>query len=107
MRTRVRAEGLFRQAIPAIGLSVERSTGDVPGDGYYYVRIGEQIRGRFRSKTAALSLYRTLLGESGYIPPPVKAVTSRNESVERYLDAVEDHWSESHRHVRRGGKGRY
>jgi len=97
----------YRQSIPQIDLSLERYTESVPSDGYYYVVLRSEIRGRFRTKNAALELYRELLQETGYTPPPAESATPRNEAVEGYLDAKESYWADSHRHTRRGGKGRY
>jgi len=79
----------------------------VPSDGYYYVLLIGEVKGRFRNRTAALELYRELLEATGYTPPPVDKTTPRNEAVEGYLDAKELYWGESHKHARRGGKGRY
>jgi hypothetical protein len=93
--------------VPAIGLSVERGTDGVPHDGWFYVVFQGEIKGRFRTKKAADTLYKELLRESGYKPDMPRASTSRNEAVERYLDDLEDYWLQSHRHTRRGGKGRY
>ena len=97
----------YKQTIPAIGLSLERYTKAVPGDGYYYVLLNGEIKGRFKNKSAALQLYRDVLQSSGYTPPPVEKAAPRNEAVEGYLDAKESYWGESHKHTRRGGKGRY
>jgi len=97
----------YKQSIPPIGLSLERHTKAVPGDGYYYVLLSGEIKGRFRNKNAALELYREVLRTTGYAPAPVENVTPRNEAVEGYLDAKESYWGESHKHTRRGGKGRY
>lgn len=99
---------LYRQSIPAIGLSLERSTEHVPRDGYFYVLLKGEIKGRFRTKSSALAMYRELLQGSGYKPPPVEAsLDPSRETVERYLDDLESYWSDSHRHKRRGGKTMY
>lgn len=96
----------YKQSIPSIGLSLERHTKSVPSDGFYYVLLGGEIKGRFRNKNAALELYREMLRATGYTPPPVEKPTLRNEAVEGYLDAKESFWGESHKHTCRGGKGR-
>ena len=106
VRTGSSTAALYRQSIPAIHLSLERATENVPNDGWFYVLLRDEIKGRFRTKSEALALYRTLLSESGYTPPPVEP-SSRNETVERYLDDLEAYWTESHRHHRRGGKTMY
>ena len=99
---------LYRQAIPAVGLSLERATDRVPKDGFFYVLLDGDIKGRFRTKSKALSLYTALLAQSGHKPQPVQiSVNAARENVERYLDEVEAYWSDSHRHTPRGGKGRY
>jgi hypothetical protein len=97
----------YKQSIPPIGLSLERHTKAVPGDGYYYVLLYGEIKGRFRNKNAALDLYREVLRTTGYTPPPVEKAAARNEAVEDYLDAKESYWGDSHKHTRRGGKGGY
>ena len=99
---------LYRQSIAAIGLSLERSTERVPKDGYFYVLLKGEIKGRFRTKGSALAMYRAILKKSGYKPPPVEAAADvSRETVERYLDDLETYWSDSHRHKRRGGKTMY
>ena len=97
----------YKQSIPPIGLSLERHTKAVPGDGYYYVLLNGEIKGRFRNKNAALELYREMLKTTDYTPPPVEKAAARNEAVEGYLDAKESYWGDSHKHTRRGGKGGY
>lgn len=98
----------YSQSIPAIGLSLERSTERVPKDGYFYVLLRGEIKGRFRTKSSALAMYRAILEESGYKPSPVAASgDASRETVERYLDDLETYWSEAHRHRRRGGKTMY
>ncbi len=86
---------------------MERATSAVPDDGWFYVIVQGEIRGRFRQKKKAEILYREILDESGYAPTPPTADSSRNETVERYLDDLENYWLDSHKHTRRGGKGRY
>lgn len=99
--------GFFRQSVPPIGLSIERQTLTVPHDGCYYVVLRGVIKGRFRQKREAETLYRAILAESGYTPPKADGSAQRNETVERYLDDLQDYWLESHKHARRGGKGRF
>jgi len=98
----------YRQAIPALELSIERCTPQVPDDGYYYVCFKGEIKGRHRSLRAALVQYRSIVAESGWRPdaPRKRKVHSAPEAVERYMDALEDYWSGAHVHRRRGGKAR-
>jgi hypothetical protein len=99
---------LYRQSIPAVGLSLERSTERVPRDAYFYVLLKGEIKGRFRTKNSALAMYRALLQQSGYKPSPVEvSLDPSRETVERYLDDLETYWWDSHRHKRRGGKTMY
>jgi hypothetical protein len=86
---------------------MERATPAVPDDGWFYVIVQGEIRGRFRQKRKAEALYRDILDKSGYTPDPPTPDSSRNETVERYLDDLEGYWLDSHKHTRRGGKGRY
>ena len=98
----------FRQSVPAIGLSLERCTEHVPADGYFYVLLSHEVKGKFRRHKQALVLYRRILDESGWQPePPRPPPKSSTETVERYLDDLEEYWNSSHRHTRRGGKGRH
>ena len=97
----------YRQRVADIELSLERATDRVPHDGNFYVVLGNEVKGKFRGRNEALKLYRELLRESGYRPPPSEPTNPRNEIVERYLDQKEAYWGESHRHARRGGKGRF
>jgi hypothetical protein len=99
----------YKQGIRAIGLSLERATASVPKDGYFYVLLNGEIKGRFRAMRLALALYKSLLEESGYTPPlpgDRKADPAR-EAVERYMDELEAYWADSHTHARRGGKTMY
>ena len=98
----------YRQSIPAIGLSLERGTADIPKDGYFYVLLNGEIKGRFRAMKQALALYKSLLEDSGYTPPGVDTKGDpAHEAVERYMDELEAYWTDSHRHARRGGKTMY
>jgi hypothetical protein len=100
------SSGFLRQSVPAIGLSLERQTARVPADGFFYVLLGEEVKGRFRIRADAERLYQALLAESGYKPKPEPS-SRKNESVENYLDELESYWTSSHRFQKRGGKGRY
>lgn len=107
MNTRSASSGLFKQSVPAIRLSLERATNRTPKNGMFYVFLGDEIKGEFRNKKQALDLYTSLLKASGYTPPGPESRVNRNETVERYLDDLESYWDSSHKHSRRGGKGRF
>ena len=104
-----RAPRTYKQSIPAIGLSLERGTPTVQKDGYFYVLVKGEIRGRFRTMREAQEAYKRLLEESGYKPPEPAAarVDPGGEAVERYMDELGLYWGESHKHMRRGGKTMY
>lgn len=99
----------YRQAVPTIGLSLERDTARVPSDGYYYVLLNGEVKGRHRSLRQAQSQYKEFLAESGWKPPDLKRtrMDPAREAVERYMDGLEDYWSSAHKHTRRGGKTMY
>ncbi len=107
MNTRSVSSGLFKQSVPAIGLSLERGTDRTPTKGMFYVFLGDEVKGEFRNKKRALDLYMSILKASGYTPAAPENQASRNEAVERYLDDLESYWDSSHKHSRRGGKGRF
>jgi hypothetical protein len=57
-----------RHVLPDLGLSIERYTDSVPGDGaWYLIRAGETI-GRFRTYKDARAAWDELVRESGYSP---------------------------------------
>lgn len=99
----------YRQAIPTTGVSLERNTGRVPGDGFYYVLVDGEVKGRYRDLRRARLQYKEMVAATGWKPAPPEKTTldpSRDE-VERYLDRLEDYWTDSHKHARRGGKTMY
>jgi hypothetical protein len=79
----------------------------VPNDGWFYVVWQGEMTGRFRLKNQALKMYSTLLNESGYKPPKPEPADKKDGAVERYMDELEGYWLDSHKHARRGGKGRF
>jgi hypothetical protein len=98
----------YRQAVPTTGLSVERNTGRVPSDGYYYVLLNGEVKGRYRSLRQAQTQYKQLLVKSGWKPDPAAAnIDPAREAVERYMDKLENYWSNAHKHTHRGGKTMY
>lgn len=99
----------YKQSIPAMGLSLERCTSEVPNDGYYYVLLLGKVKGRHRSLKKAQAQYKELLDESGWRPTPQDRAEMDvgREAVEKYMDDLETYWADSHRHSRRGGKTMY
>ena len=100
-------ERFYRQQIPQIELSIERATESVPDDNKYYVIQNGQPLGSFRSLKPAQQLFRRVLADSGYTPKPVETQKSVSEMVtERYMEAKDAYWANSHRYRSGGGKGR-
>lgn len=99
----------YKQAVPAIDLSLERGTGRVPRDGNYYVILDGQIQGRHRGLRQAQRQYKQLLADSGWKPDSQQSPKENRspEAVERYMDELEAYWSSSHKHTRRGGSAMY
>lgn len=79
----------------------------MPNDGWYYVILKDEIKGKFKGKDGALGLYRSLLSDTGYSPPSPERATGKDIVVEVFMDDLERYWSESHKFRRRGGKGKY
>jgi hypothetical protein len=100
----------YKQSTPSAGISLERATDRVPDDGYYYVLLDDDIKGRHRTLKDAQAAYGKLLDETGYAPPQREdkvQVDPGKQAVERYMDELEDYWTTSHKHSRRGGKTMY
>ena len=107
-RDQMQRSAPYRQAVPAIGLSLERSTGRVPDDGCYYVLLRGELKGRHRTLKPAKIQYKDLLAASGWEPARTTGGSAPvNEAVERYMDQLETYWGASHTHSRRGGKTMY
>jgi len=77
----------YRQALPGLGLSLERATDSVPDDGHFHLcRAGEEI-GRYRSLKAAQAAWQEVIRESGWKPQPREADPAeirRREQTERW-----------------------
>lgn len=99
----------YRQSIPDIHLSLEYCTASVPRDGHYYVVKDGRIDGRFRTLKEAQVRYRQMVADSGYTPPGKVAKVDEKAApeVEQFLDRLQDYWTDSHKHTRRGGKTMY
>jgi hypothetical protein len=94
----------YKQSQPAIGLSLEVMTPDVPPDGFFYVLLNGEIKGRFKGLRQAQQFYRELLKASGWEPPRTDRpyVDPAAEAVERYMDELQEYWGTSHQHRRPG-----
>jgi hypothetical protein len=96
--------------LPALGLSLQRYTADVPDDGYWYLLRGDEQLGRHRTEKAGRAAWQEYIAGSGWEPPqreldPAEAL-QRDISAREHARYVE-YWSSSHK-FRRGGmfKGR-
>jgi hypothetical protein len=103
----IREDSSYRHIIPQLNLSIERNTAKVPNDGRFYIVREGQIIESFRSIKKAEEKFRQLVKDSGYKPKvsPTKPRTAADEELERYLDAKELYWAESHKYRGKGGKG--
>ena len=96
----------YRQFIPDLELSVERATDGVPHDGKYHVLKSGRNLGSFRVLKQAQTLFKQVLGESGYQPPPPPEGKSQSEMLtDRYLESKDLYWADSHKFVSSGGRG--
>jgi hypothetical protein len=99
----------YRQAVPALGLSLERGTKDVPDDGRFHVVIDGTVAYSSDSKKDALSEYRLL--RDRLLPPTKTAIDVRRilekEVGEREIDQflADSTRMKRARALRKGGKG--
>ena len=96
----------YRQFIPDMELSVERGTDSVPRDGKYHVLKSGRDLGSFRVLKQAQTLFKQVLNESEYQPPPPPEGKSASEMLtDRYLESKDLYWADSHKFLSGGGKG--
>lgn len=92
----------YKQRLPALGLSIERGTPDVPDDGaFHLLRDGVELRS-YRSLAAAQKAWKTIVAESGWQPAP-KVIRSPEEMLEAERsaadrDARNEYWHSGRRH---------
>ena len=100
-------DGTYKQYIPDLGLSIEKNTENVPQYGKYYLLREGQIVRAFRTLKKAEAAFRETLAEVGYAPKPAEkqAKSAAEQNLERYLDAKDRYWAESHKYRGKGGKG--
>ncbi len=97
----------YRQYIPELQLSIERSTETVPKDGKFYVIREGHVLGRFRSLKQAQELFRQVVQETGFKPKQEERAgkSAAELDVDRYLDTKEAYWADSYKHRGGGGRG--
>jgi hypothetical protein len=77
---------MFKQTLPAIRLSVEEGTADVPEDGHCYVMLEGNVVFRSKSKSRALAEYQRLRAEK------LPATSSRQVDREIVLQKERAHF---------------
>lgn len=97
----------YRQGIRELDLAIERGTTRVPPDGRFYVILKGEVLGSHRTLKQARAQYKDILTRQDWTPEAEETDPVRNEAVEHYMDALEQYWSSSHAHRRRGGKTMY
>jgi hypothetical protein len=102
-----RSDDTYKHYIPDLGLSIEKNTENVPQDGKYYLLREGQIVRAFRTLKKAEVAFREMVAEAGYTSRPAEkqAKSAAEQDIERYLDAKDLYWAESHRYRGKGGKG--
>ena len=97
----------YKQFIPAIDLSIEKNTGNVPSDGKFHIVKGGKVIHSFRNRKLAEEKFKQLLAESGF--KPVQTHTAQinplDESMERYAMAKDIFWAEGPKYRKKGGRG--
>ena len=96
----------YRQSIPDLNLSIERATEAVPDDGKYHVLRSGELLGSYRILKRAQEVFRRVVQESGYAPKPSDSGKTASEMLtDRYMEAKDLYWSDSHKHRGGGGRG--
>ncbi|MDI6870928.1 MAG: hypothetical protein QME79_06150 [Bacillota bacterium] len=108
---------MYRQYNERAGVSIEQGTPSVPADNRYYLLRGGQTVGVFPNLKRAMAAYHKLVREilgGGAEEAPVQETPARKEkkvdpvkeSTERFLDAKDAYWANSHKYRRGGRLGR-
>jgi hypothetical protein len=102
----------FKQEVPALNLSIEQSTPNVPADGLYYVILNGEIVFRSKSRRKALDLYDARKEELFRVhgkPAPTQWDREEwlKEEQTRYdIQGMRSEWLRMHgSKSRKGGKG--
>ena len=66
----------YVQRLPALNLSIEQGTDDVPADNFFYLQRGGETLGRYRSLKQAQAAWDAELAASGWSPPPRNQLSS-------------------------------
>ncbi len=96
----------YRQSIHELDLSIERATDAAPDDGKYYVIRSGQVLGSYGTLKRAQEVFRRVVQESGYKPAPTDSGKTPSEMLtDRYMEAKDLYWANSHKHRSGGGRG--
>jgi hypothetical protein len=87
----------YVQRLPALDLSIERATAQVPSDGWFYLRKEGIVIGRFRSLRAAKEAWEAEKVASSW-QPPVRDELAPEEKLKRDMAARQrlasaEHWN--------------
>lgn len=85
----------YKQYIPALHLSIERNTQNVPTDNCYYIIRNNTVLGKYRSLKKAEELFRAIVEESGYKPSTkeIKPKDKADLTVAEFLDRGDEWWA--------------
>lgn len=105
---------VYRQYNERAGISLEQGTPAVPQDNRYHLLRAGVIVASLPSLKRAMAAYKKLVEEAlqGDETPPDRApakdkrIDPVKESTERYLDAKDAYWTNSHKYRRGGRLGR-
>jgi len=90
------------QRLPALALSIERGTPDVPSDGCFYLLRNGDVLTRSKSLRTAQKAWREVIDASGWTPPTPQQRTSEEmlaaERAARDRDARNEYWHSGRRH---------
>ena len=96
----------YRQSIPELGISIERATESTPDDSKFYVFLGGETIGSYRSLKKAQEVFKEAIRESGFQPSATKTGRTPSEMMtERYMESKDLYWANSYRYRGGGGRG--
>jgi hypothetical protein len=96
----------YFQHLPALDLSIERHTDNVPHDGAWYVRRDGEVVGKFKTQKAAKAAYDGVIEATGWKPEKIELSpeeTLLRETQMREDERFHDYWNNSHKFRARGG----
>jgi hypothetical protein len=92
----------YEQRLPALELSIQQNTVEVPQDGYYYVLRAGEIVGRYRNLKAAQDAWREIRDREGWKPPKRQQLSAseklKREKVAKERSEYFEYWNSGRRH---------